>query len=978
MPKIKRFGKTVILCVCTLALWSYDSEKPKPVAGWAEKTLASLSTKEKIGQLFMVAAYSNRSPEHEAELKSMIQDYGIGGLIFFQGGPGRQEAMQQRLQRSAKIPLLIGIDAEWGVNMRLDSTFGFQRQMTVGATQNPILAQDLGTAIGKQCRSLDIHVNFAPVCDINSNANNPVINSRSFGEDRFWVAKLSTAFARGMESTGVMACAKHFPGHGDTDSDSHKTLPTVNHSIARLDSVELYPFRKLFDYGIGSVMVAHLNIPSMDASGNPSTLSKNVVQGWLKDSLQFPGLVFTDALNMRGVADAYPPGITDLKALQAGADVLLFPMDVPKAISEIEKALENGTLSEARLNDACLKILKAKEAYALNEIPKQLTADMVLQRAYGEALRKEIAKSSITLLKNTDEFLPINPLDKEVLIIGLGEKSEVFLDAAKKIAPCDYMSLKEVDNSSRVIKQISSYKKVVFAVGGSQYKGKGNYGLSSNALSMINLVSSQTATGLVWLGNPYALNEANKQLLENLSSLLLGYEIMDEQAEAAAQAIFGLIDCRGKLPVSVAGFKAGQSIVQDNRRGDYEEMAPERVGMSSVALARIDARMEQEIAAKSTPGARIIVMRRGKTVYNKSFGHYTYAGNIPVSTFTLYDVASLTKVLSSALACMKLYEEGRLDLNKTLGFYLDWIPESSPYAELKISDVMLHQAGLRGWIPYYQEYMDTSLTLINLISSEQSEDFPVIVAENMFASRLVKDSIYQRILREPLRTKKDYLYSDLGFYFLARIIEKLSNKDLDAYVAHQFYQPMGLEHISYNPLRRFKKELIAPTEYDFTWRKQLVQGYVHDQGAALLGGVAGHAGLFASAENVASIMQMFLNGGSYDGMQYLKPETVKYFTGARAENLKKNRRGLIFDKPVRDGGPGPTFDGISLESFGHSGFTGTLAWADPKEDLVYVFLSNRVYPSAENKKLIRNNVRSDIQKLIYQAITDSDVSTYNP
>ena len=948
------------------------------LSGWAEKQMATLSLRERIGQLFMVAAYSNRGPEHEAELKKQIQQYGIGGLIFFQGGPKRQIAMQNRLQKSAKLPLLIGIDAEWGLNMRLDSTFGFQRQMTIGATQNPILAQDVGSAIGRQCRAMDIHVNFAPVCDINSNANNPVINSRSFGEDRFWVAKLSTAFARGLESTGVMACAKHFPGHGDTDSDSHKTLPTVGHSLARLDSVELYPFKELFNYGIASVMVAHLNIPAMEPSGVPSTLSSRVVKGWLKDSLQFPGLVFTDALNMRGVADAFDPGVTDLKALQAGADVLLFPMDVPKAIAEIEKAVKEGRLSEERINDACLKILKAKEAYALPGIPKQLKVDLELSEAAGESLRREIAKSSITLLKNDKEFLPIKPLSKDVLVIGLGSKSADFVKAVKKVAPCEIMELAAPDNSSRVIDEIAKNENVIIAIGGSNYKGKGNYGLSDNDLAFINLLAAKTKVGLLWLGNPYALQELNPVLISNLKTIVLGYENMEEQAMASAQAIFGLIDFKGKLPVSIGkNFKAGTGVYSDNTQGFFEEIAPERVGMSAIKLAKIDKRVEDEIAKKAMPGARLIVMRRGKTVYNKSFGSYTYANKESVSNYTLYDVASLTKILSTALASMKLYDQGLLDINAKLGDYLSWIPKESPYYNLLLKDLMLHQAGLVGWIPYFKDYMDENNPITALVSDKLSEEFPVTVAPGYYVKTAAKDSIFERILREPLRSKRDYLYSDLPFYFLKEIIETLTNKHLDAYVDFTFYKPMGLQAIGYNPLDRFDKKNIAPTEYDFTWRKQLLQGHVHDQGAALMGGVAGHAGIFSSAEDVAAIMQMLLNRGEFQGRRYLQESTVKLFTSSQAKDPSKNRRGLIFDKPVPDGGPGPTFDGISLESFGHSGFTGTLAWADPSEDLVYVFLSNRVYPSAENRKLIKNNVRSDIQKMIYESLLDGKLNMAN-
>ncbi|MGB0166673.1 MAG: glycoside hydrolase family 3 N-terminal domain-containing protein [Luteibaculum sp.] len=947
-----------------------QSKDPKKTA---EQILSELSTREKIGQLFMVAAYSNRDESHYAELKKMVVEYGIGGLIFFQGGPQRQLNMLNALQKEAKIPLLIGIDAEWGLDMRLDSTFGFQRQMTLGATQNPILVQDVGAEIGRQCKNLGIHVNFAPVCDINSNANNPVINTRSFGEDRFWVAKLSTAYARGMEGKGIMACAKHFPGHGDTDSDSHKTLPTVGHTLARLDSVELYPFKKLFDYGISSVMVAHLNVPAMEPSGLPSTLSKNIVKTWLKDSLKFSGLVFTDALNMKGVADAYPPGVTDLKALQAGADVLLFPLDVPKALNEIEAALNSGQLSMERLDNACLKILKAKQHFIhKKELPG---LNYAADAAKVSELKKQIAEASITLLKNKNGSLPFDALTDKPISILLGDRVRGFESSLSNFSSNPVYRWENPVWSKKNGEQCGKGNQVILALGGSLYKGSSNYGFGVPQVELIQKVAENNDVHLLWFGNPYALKELPKELSAKLSSIIIAYEAIPEQFDAAAAALFGKINFNGKLPVSISSeFKAGSGLelaINEN----IKRIAPEWVGMSSDKLMAIDDYVEEMIEDKAMPGCQIVVLRKGKEVYHKSFGHYTYAQRTPVSQSTLYDLASLTKVLSSSLACMKLVDEGKLDIQKNLGHYLDFIPLTNPYHNLRLKDIMLHQAGLPGWIPYFKEIVSGDSSTIGLTYWEKQDGYEITIANNYYASNSVQDWMWQRILREPLRSRKDYLYSDIGFYFLKEIIERLSGEKLEDYVRLNFYQPMDLKSIGYNPLERFDMENIAPTEYDALWRKQLVQGTVHDQGAALLGGVGGHAGLFANAEDVASIMQMLLNGGSWKEKQLLKQETVAEFTRAQNKNLRENRRGLIFDKPVPDGGAGPTFNGISLSSFGHSGFTGTLAWADPQEEIVYVFLSNRVYPSSENKKLIRNNVRSKIHEMIYASIIEPKTSS---
>ncbi len=925
----------------------------------------TLTLKEKIGQLFMVSAYSNRDAVHEAALSIAVEEYHIGGLIFFQGGPGRQQQMFERLSAKAKIPLLVGMDAEWGLNMRLDSISGFQRQMTLGATLDPALVQDVGAEIGRQCRELGVHINFAPVCDINSNANNPVINSRSFGEDRFWVGKLSTAFARGLEREGVMACAKHFPGHGDTDSDSHKTLPTVNHSLARLDSLELYPFKKLFEYGIGSVMVAHLNVPAMKTDGQPATLVPNVVHNWLKDSLGFEGLVFTDALNMRGVADQFPPGTTDLMALQAGADVLLFPMDVPKAVETIVEAVRSGKLKEERINEACAKILKAKKHFIQKDAPAPFNSQAAELRM--RQLRKKVAQASVTLVKNEGDILPLDPLKSSPVAIALDKDAAIVNQAIRRVAQVKAYSVDGLI-SPEISRALSQQKTVVVSATGSVYKRSNNYGLDAATLENLQAIANDHNVVFCWYGNPYALKAIPNKLWQQLDAVVLGYQSMVDQYAAGAEAVFGEIPFKGKLPVSINKYLPVGLGLSTGAQSLLESVKPEWVGMSSAKLAEIDRYMEAQIADKATPGCRILVLRNGKAVYNRSFGHYTYAKKVPVNENTVYDLASLTKVLSSALATMRLSERGVLDINKTLGDYLNYIPEESPYHNLVLKDIMMHQARLPGWIPFFKEFLENDSLAEMYVSKNQTADFPVEVCPGYYTKPELKDWMWNRILQEPLRSKTEYHYSDIGFYFLKEIIEAKVNMSLDRYVSSTFYQPMGLTAMGYLPLRRMRPEAIAPTEYDIAWRGTLIQGYVHDQGAALLGGVGGHAGLFSNAADVAAIMQMLLEGGVFKGKRYLDEQTVAYFTTSHASDVNENRRGIIFDKPVRDGGPGPTFDGVSFDSFGHSGFTGTLTWADPTEDLVYVFLSNRVYPSSENKKLIRNNVRSNIQKMIYEAI----------
>lgn len=941
---------------------------------WADTLMEKMSLDEQIGQLFMVAAYSNRGAAHEAELKALIQEQHIGGLIFFQGGPQRQAALSNRLQSYAKIPLMIGMDAEWGIAMRLDSTVHYPYQMTLGAIRNDTIIYEMGRDIGRQFQRLGMHVSFSPVVDVNNNARNPVINYRSFGEDRLNVSRKGVAYMRGLQSRNILANAKHFPGHGDTDSDSHLALPLIPHDRARLDSIEIFPFRQLINRGLGSVMVAHLYIPALDSTENlASTLSPKVVSDLLRKELRFQGLSFTDALNMKGVASYWKPGEVELKALLAGNDVLLFPEDVPKAVELIKQAIQDSTLTEAEIAMHCKRILMAKTWQGLDHFTpvdqEGLIEDLNTNRS--ARLNELLYERSMTLLRNDSSILPLRMADLAsvaYLSIGSSQDNE-FLGELQRRGLQKALSSPRIPDAykrDQVKLALKDHRTVIIGLHELSRNPKNNFGLSTEAVELVRSLMADHRVILCHFGNPYALEAFPS--LQDVRGLLIAYEDNAIAREKAAEAIMGLNDIDGRLPVSIAGhYPSGFGLRIEN--GKLKSALPEELGIASDDLAEIDLIAKEGIAAGAYPGCVVLVAKDGKIIYEKAFGGHTYESKDVTKVDDIYDLASITKIASTASALMTLVDDGLLSVDSTLGAYLPQIPDSSEYHDLIIRDILTHQAGLMPWIPFYTSTLTSGKLNPELYRKVPLEGFQVEVAEDVWLNEGQRDSIMTKILNTPLRTKRDYTYSDLGYYFMKAIIEQITEKPLNEYVAENFYEPMGLETMGYLPLKRIPKDRIVPTEYDLYYRMQLLQGHVHDMGAAMQGGVGGHAGLFSDAGDLAAMMQMFLDGGTYARQQFIDPAVIGEFTKCQFCNGKKdeNRRGVAFDKPNRHGDEGPTCECVSYESFGHSGFTGTLAWADPEEKIVYVFLSNRIYPSMDNKKLNKMNIRTRIMEAIYMA-----------
>ena len=939
-------------------------------SGWAESQLASMTLDEKIGQLFMVAAYSSKDESHFKELDKLITQYQIGGLIFFKGSPIAQANLTNRFQAEAKTPLFIAIDGEWGLSMRLDSTVLYPRQMMLGALPDSSLIYEMGKQIGKQCQRMGIHINFAPVIDVNNNAKNPVINNRSFGEIKEMVAKFGIAYMQGMQDQKVLACGKHFPGHGDTDMDSHKSLPTIAHKFDRLDSLELYPFKELINQKLASIMVAHLFIPALDNTPNQaSTLSPKIVNGLLRDSLGFEGLVFTDALNMKGVSAFNDPGQVDVKALIAGNDVLLFPLDVPVAINAVKSAMTKGEVTEKDINEKCLRILKAKEWAGVDKTMPIDTKNLFddLNQKETDVLNIKIAKQSLTLIQNLDNSLPLKDLNnlKTVYLNIGGTSTNHFYSSMQRYTEFPMIQIPRslaAKEEDQLMKELEKYDRIIIGFHRTNNNPAGNFGITRQAIGIHEILSKRQEVVTVLFGNPYVLDKFGD--LSQVKGLVVAYQDNDYTNEAAGQLLFGGIVPQGKLPVTASpDFPAGFGLTY-SRRTRLEHVIPEEIGISEELLQRIDDIALAGIKMEAYPGCQIVAIKDGNVFYEKSFGHHRYDEKTKVKNSDIYDLASITKIAATTITLIKLQKDGLIDIDKTLGFYLPELVDSTPYKNMVIREMLSHQAGLHPWIPFYTATLENGMPNAAIYSSDSSASHDVKVAEHIYISSSYEAKMMERITQKAL-IKKTYKYSDLGYYFLKAIIEKQTGTKLENYVSDNFYAPMGLSTMTYHPKYKFARERITPTEDDTIFRKQLIWGDVHDPGAAMQGGVGGHAGLFSNALDLATLMYMLINDGEYGGVSYLDKDTIADFT--RCQYCPKNRRGAGFDKPVRSLDGGPTCDKVSLSSFGHSGFTGTITWADPEKGIVYVFLSNRVYPNAENWLIVKEGIRTQIQDAFYVA-----------
>lgn len=964
---------TLVLFGCSAKIFAQSNPiNWKKSNHWVDSVYETLSEDERIAQLIMIAAFSNRDSAHIKEVECAVREQKVGGLIFFKGNPTRQAALTNYFQSQAKVPLLIGIDGEWGVGMRLDSVLTFPRQMVLGGAQNEDAAYQMGIAVGNQCRRMGIHVNFAPDVDVNNNPKNPVINDRSFGENKYWVAKLGSQYAKGMQNQHIMACAKHFPGHGDTETDSHYSLPVVKGERKRLDSLELYPFKELIKNDVMCVMTAHLNVPALDTTLNtPSSLSKKIVTGLLKEEMGFEGIVVTDALNMKGVTDYYKPGEITAKAFAAGNDLMEFVEDVSSSISMIKQYLNDSIIPREQLERSCKKILMAKYWAGLNRYEpinlEHLTEDLNCCNTYLSI--KKIIKQAVVVVKNEDNIIPIaNPelYKKAVVAVGSNQLT-AFQEMSMNYIDADYFSIDKADvpvSWDTLFATLKQYNLIVLSLQNTSRFVSKKLGLTPLQIDFVNKVLTlDKKIILVCNGNPY--------ILENFASarnIIVSYEDLEQYNQLAAEVLYGAIPAKGKLPVTVnSRFPLGMGIATEPLHR-FEYVYPEEMNLDHFPLQWIDTIVLEAINKGATPGAQVLVAKDGKVIYQKAFGYHTYDSVLSVKNYHLYDVASLTKILATTVGIMHLYDEHKIKLDATLG---DYLPElrGSNKAKLTIHDVLLHQAGLVPFIPFYKRTLIDGKPSSLIYAEVQDSDYTIPVAQNLFMHRDYEKILWHNIIHSDVKPAGEYVYSDLGFILLRKVIEHQSGLSFETYLQENIYKPLNLANLTFNPLQKgVNPDWIVPTEDDTFFRWQRLDGYVHDQTAVMLGGVSGHAGVFASANDVAIIMQMLANDGEYGGKRILRESTVHLFT---KKQTKTNRRGLGFDKPETDPKKAsPVSKAVSPLAFGHTGFTGTCAWVDPKYNLVYVFLSNRVHPSAENKKLVEMNVRTRIQDVIYDMLKD--------
>jgi len=938
---------------------------------WVDSVYNALTPQKRIGQLFMLRANSTVDSLEIKELKRLILDYNIGGLCFFKGGPVRQAILTNYYQHLAKTPLLISMDAEWGLGMRLDSTISFPRQMTMGAIKDEQLITEYGLAIAEQLTRMGVHISFSPVADINNNAANPVINIRSFGESKEDVARKAILYMKALQKGKILSVAKHFPGHGDTDTDSHHALPFIDHSRATIDSLDLYPFRKLINAGIDGIMTAHLNIPSIDTTRDlPSSLSSKVVDSLLRGMLDFKGLTFTDALDMKGVSNYGAEGSIEYKALKAGNDVLLLSVSVDKAVASIQQAIDSGFYSVNDLALHCKRILSAKYRAGLNNYePIQINSLYVdLHQPKDENLNLQLYLKAITVLKNENAVIPIKTSDSlriASLVIGYDDK-RFFQQRMDDYAIVDHFTLPQTANKAEVEKMqkdLSAYNLIIVGVNNTIPTPSRNFGISNATIKLIDSLLSSKSCILNLFTLPYSINLFKN--IDKAKAVVIAYQDNTNSYDAVAQILFGAEPATAVIPVSANNafpLYTGTKTDTLHRLKFNPYLSPV---IKETDLHSIDSIVKIGLDHKAYPGCQVLIANQGNVIYNKAFGYSDYVQKIPVKVTDLYDLASVTKVAATTLAMMKLFEQGTYKLDDPLSKTLKYLGNSNK-RKITFREVLAHQAGLVAWIPFYKYTLKQGFPDSTIYASSPSAKYPYRVTEGLYLRKCYKQAILDSIIKSPVSDKKEYKYSDLGFILLQQFIEKVTGKTLDEYMNEQFYKPLGLKTLTYLPLDKFPLNRIMPTENDTVFRHRLIHGDVHDQAAAMLGGVGGHAGLFGTSKDMAVLMQMLIEGGSYAGKQYLKPETVTLFTQRVFAN---NRRGLGFDKPqLIPTDPGPACEEAPASSFGHTGFTGTYIWADPDNEMIIVFLSNRVNPNTEPNKLVQLGIRTSIQQILYKAI----------
>ena len=923
---------------------------------WVDSIYNTMNIDEKIGQLFMARISSVVGQKSFEKAKENIIKNHIGGFIFSKGSASKSNRWINALQKKSKIPLITGMDAEWGASMRYDSINKFPWNMTLGAIQDDELIEEIGYKIGIQLKALGININFSPVVDINTNPLNPIIGNRSFGEDKFEVSRKSLKMMMGMHRAGILTCAKHFPGHGETMKDSHYDLPLVKFDKNRIDSVELYPYKKLIPQGISSIMVGHLNYPALD-DGIPSSLSKKIVDSLLLKELDFKGLVITDALEMKGVSEFKKYKNISLSAFLAGNDILLIPENLEKDLKVFKRAYYKNIITEERLSLSVKKILKAKYKLGLNDY-KPLDVDNLVSKINSisnDYLIRKSMEDAITLLKN-DSTIPLSK--QKIGYINLGDKDNDFYNLLSR-----ELDISKININNYNLDDVFDYEFLIISFLKSNKSPWVNSEFSKKDLEIIETLSSKRKVILVTFTKPYNLSKIN---LEKISAVLLAYQNNMDAKYSATQSIVGKNKITGRLPVSISTkykYGSGITLKMDSL---VPFVNPFDVGINKIKLKQIDNLAHVAIDSMLTPGMQILAARYGKIFYHKAFGYHTYDKKRKVKLSDVYDIASLTKILSTLPILIQEIDKGEFLFDNTLGSLSSKFKNTNK-ENLTFLEIMSYQSGIIPWVPFYQETLKKrdKRPSRKYYRTKESKKFSIKISDKLYGKYNLEKLQFESLINSRL-LKKGENYSDLPTIFMQYILEEKYNTSLENLFIERVSKPLNLQSTFYLPLKYRDESEIVPSEIDTYFRQNKLTGYVHDMTASIKGGVSGHAGLFSNAFDVAKIMQMFLQKGEYSGVNFFSNQTFDKFNKTYFKD-EGNRRAVGFDKPKPQGG-GMTFEGISENSFGHSGFTGTFTWADPETEIIFVFLSNRTFPSMDNRKLIEQNVRTRMQKLLYESI----------
>lgn len=953
-----------ILILNTTLIFSQDiySELNLKKKQWVDSVYNSLSLEEKIAQLFINWV----SPEQSdfEEIKKLVEVNKIGGLIFSIGTTKTHIDWLNKFQSISKTPLLVTMDAEWGPSQRLSDVFAHPWNMTLGAIQDNELVKSISKRMAEQNKALGINYNFSPSVDVNNNSKNPIIGNRSFGEDPDNVYRKAKAYIMGHKEAGVFTSVKHFPGHGDTDKDSHKTLPVISGNIERLNKVELYPFKKLIEDGVvESVMTAHLSVPSLDKRF-PSSLSKKTINDLLINEYNFTGITVTDALDMKGVLQD-PKINVDLRAFEVGNDIILMSTDVSKGIKLIEERLKKGKISMDRLSNSVKKILSLKARSNLDNLRK-ISSKTILNKvntSKDTLLYSRAMESAITLLKNKSYSLPLTD-NKKYLHVSFGNDSDYLLNKLNKYVDVDSYNSKDYNQ----LFQKTKYDAIIIS-----YHGSSNSPYASNIIpsaisQVIEKIAENNSVVLSLFLNPYGLNSFKK--IDGFDSIVIGYQNNMISQEIMADLLTGNRSFKGKLPVSNNFFEVNFGI-STNKKNILGFSRPTYEGFDNRKLSELDSIANSAIDSMMAPGIQILVSRKGKIVYNKSFGYHTYDKVNKLENNHIFDLSSITKILATMPLVIQEYEMGNISLDTKLK---DLFPKKklADKGEITIKEMLSHYARLTPWIPFYEETLNNKeKPRSRFYKSNLRSSFNTPVTENLFLKNNYREKIFKSIIDSDLIEKLEFKYSDLPFYFLKFWFEDIYNKPLDLIAKERIFNKLNLERTMFNPYKYLSLDEIVPSEKDDFFRYSKLHGYVHDEGAAMLGGVSGHAGLFSNSYEVAVILQTMIQGGSYDNKKIFESETFDIFNTCYYCEFE-NRSGVGFDKPQIEGKHGSTFGGVSKNSFGHYGYTGSMAWADPDEEIIFVFLSNRTFPTRENTLLQTSNIRTRSQEIIYKSIIDSE------